>query len=360
MRLIDVKPREDAVISLGALDEIIHEAIVGYHDEFADGIDDFPAEAWKRKLKSRDVISDVNSLDHLLGRMARVRLTRRGIKFKYMVFHDQTKTSKLLEDMSHKAKRRDQPGSPVGSARCWVTIKWDPIDASNIQVWDDGVKPPRFVTLPNQNRQFVMMPPGAHRQRDAKTEFTRPISFWSAEKVRIFAKETSMPFKTDEQKWVARNKLREKWERIAGLLPMRDHKDAIRGLAQSQGTFDGPATPVDAGDGTIAASEVLFATAEPTVSGYGEATLVPQQMAAFERQEDERRAKGKSPTGKQKAKKSAPSCGTRRKPKRPRAPRPPRRKPRNARERPPRRTKRSVPENRGQAGREKEDGSQEP
>ena len=83
---------------------------------------------------------------------------------------------------------------------------------------------------------------------------------------------------------------------------MRDHKDAIRGLAQSQGTFDRPATPVDAGDGTIAASEVLFATAEPTVSGYGEATLVPQQMAAFERQEDERRAKGKSPTGKQKAK----------------------------------------------------------
>lgn len=306
MRLIDVKPREDAVISLGALDEIMHEAIVGYHDEFHTGIDDFPAEVWKRRLKSRDVISDINALDHLLGRMARVRLKRSGIRFKHMDFHDQQKTSKLLDDVSKNAKRRDQSKSPVGSARCWVTIKWDPIDASCIQVWNDGVKPPRFVTLPNRDRQFVMMPPGAHRQRDAKSEFTRPISFWQAEKVRIFAKEAGMPFETDEQKWRARNKLRQKWERIAGILPMRDTREAIRGLAQSQGMFDRPAgsTAPASVDAQISASDVLFATAEPTVSGYGEATLVPQQVAAFEREEDERRAKGKSLTEQQQRKRA--------------------------------------------------------
>jgi putative transposase len=302
MRLIDVTPREDAVISLGSLDELIHEAIVGYHDEFHSGIDDIPAQVWKRRLKSRDVISDINALDHLLGRMSRVRLTRRGIKFKNMHFHDQQKTSKLLDDMSRNAKRRDQSKSPVGSARCWVTIKWDPIDASGIQVWNDGAKPPRFVTLPNRDRQFVMMPPGAHRQRDAKSEFTRPISFWNAEKVRIFAKEKGLPFETDKEKWLARNKLRAKWERIAGILPMRDTKEAIRGLAQSQGTFDNPAGSPGADDAPVSASDVLFATAEPSVNGYGAATLVPQQIAAFEREDDERRARGKPPTEKAKAK----------------------------------------------------------
>lgn len=142
MRLIDVDPKKNAIMSLGALDELIHEAIVGYHGEFHTGIDDVPDEVWSRRLKSRPMISDITKLDHMLGRTAKARLSRAGITFKHMQFHDQAKTSKLLDDLSHKAKRRDQPRSPVGSARGWVDIKWNPLDASQIQVWDDGAKPP--------------------------------------------------------------------------------------------------------------------------------------------------------------------------------------------------------------------------
>lgn len=144
-----------------------------------------------------------------------------------------------------------------------------------------------------------MMPPGAHRQRDARTEFVRPISFWHAEQVRIFAKESGLPYDTDEQKWVARDKLRRKWERVAGLLPLRDHKDALRGLAQTQGQFDVPPQPT--GD-PILASDIVFATAEPSPSGMNAATPVPQQVAAFEREEQEDRARGRPWSEQKKAK----------------------------------------------------------
>jgi putative transposase len=299
-RLIDTDPKQDAVISLGALDELMHQAIVGYHDnEFHDGIDDFPGKAWARKAKSIPVIDDITTLDHLLGRKARVRLDRRGVAFKNMWFHDQAKTSMLLNDMAGRAKQRGQSKSAVGSMRCLVDIKWNPLDASQIQVWNDGVKPPRYVTLPNRDRQFVNMPPGNHRQRDARSEFVRPISFWHAEQVRIFAKESNLPYELDEQKWIARNKLRVKWEKVAGQLPMRDHKDALRGLAQTQGQFDAPPKPADE---TMQASDVLFAVAEPSPSGMNRATLVPQQVAAFERDEEERRPEGKPKTEKEKAK----------------------------------------------------------
>ncbi|MDB5555359.1 MAG: Integrase, catalytic region [Rhizobium sp.] len=301
MRLIDVEPRENAVINLGVLDELMHETIVGYHAEFHDGIDDLPERVWERKIKmyGRKIINDIDALDKILSRRATVRLTRSGITFNHMKFHDRVKTSKLLDDLTGKAKRRDQPKSAVGSARCWVDITWDPIDASKIQVWNDGAKPPRFVTLPNRDRQFVKMPPGIHLQRDARVEFTRPLSFWHAEKVRIFAKESSLPFELDEQKWVARNKLMVKWEKAAGLLPMREHRDSIRGLAQTQGQFDVPPRPMD---GAMDGSDVLMAVAEPSPSGMNKATLVPQQIAAYEREESERNATGKPQTAKTKAK----------------------------------------------------------
>jgi putative transposase len=300
MRLIDVKPREEATLSLGHLDELMHEAIIGYHMDFHSTLGDLPQEVWKRTLKTRHIISDIKALDHLLGRTAKVRLTRRGVRFKNMTFHDQKKTSQLLDELVADAKRRDQPKSPIGSGRAWVKIKWDPIDASCIQVWNDAAKPPRFVTLQNHDSKFVLGPPWEGSQRDSRREFTRPISFWHAEKVGIFAREKNLPFKTDEQRWVARDKLRAKWEKIAGLLPLRDTREAIRGLAQTQGMFDRP-HPEQAE--AMKASDVLFATADSSPSGMGAATLVPDQVAAFEREGEDRHApKGRGPTEKAKAK----------------------------------------------------------
>lgn len=119
---------------------------------------------------------------------------------------------------------------------------------------------------------------------------------------KLFAKANNLPFETDEQRWAARNKLRAKWEKIAGILPMRDTREAIRGLAQSQSMFDRQG-PASVGEESVAASDVLFATAEPSANGMEEATLVPDQIAAFERDDQERYApKGRSPSAKSKAK----------------------------------------------------------
>ncbi|MGY4461970.1 hypothetical protein [Bradyrhizobium sp. LB13.1] len=70
------------------------------------------------------------------------------------------------------------------------------------------------------------------------------------------------------------------------MLPLRETKDAIRGLAQSQGTFDQLVT-VKSPPIAIEPSQVVFATAPSTPSGMERATLIPQQVAAYEREEDE-------------------------------------------------------------------------
>ncbi|ABE62188.1 Integrase, catalytic region [Nitrobacter hamburgensis X14] len=301
MRLIDVNPRADSVISLGGLDELMHDAIVGYHNDRHSTLCDLPAEVWKRTLKRRHVIDDITALDHILGQTTAVRLTRRGVRFKNMTFHDKRIVSRMLGPVSAKRKRRDQPKSPIGSARAWVKIKYDPIDASCIQVWNDAAKPPRYETLPNRDRKFVYGPTKKTPGRDPAKEFARPISFWHAEKVKIFAKANDLPFETDEQRWAARNRLREKWEKVAGLLPKRNTKEAIRGLAQSQSMFDRPSTARS--DEKVGASDVVFATAEPSPNGMAAATLVPDQVAAFERDDEERYAqKGRSQSAKSKAK----------------------------------------------------------
>ena len=302
MRLIDVDPRGEAIISLGSMDEIMHQAIATYHKAPHSTLEELPEQVWSRTLKTRHFIDDIKALDHILGQTTAARLTRKGVRFKNMTFHDKQIVSRILGPISAKRKRRDQPKSPVGSARAWVKIKYDPIDASCIQVWNDAAKPPRFETLPNRDRKFVCGPPKKTPGRNPAREFMKSISFWHVEKVKIFAKAMKLPFKTDEERWAARNKLQAKWEKIAGILSMRDTREAIRGLAQSQSMFDRTAS-ARGGEERTAASDVLFATAEPSANGMELATLVPDQVAAFERDDQERYAtKGRPLSNKSKAK----------------------------------------------------------
>ncbi|UGY04317.1 integrase catalytic domain-containing protein [Bradyrhizobium quebecense] len=306
-RLIDHEPRKEATISLGMLDELIHEAIQDYHLSEHASLDESPASAWKRKLKTRRIISDVHSLDALLGRTARVRFTRKGVKFRHQVFHDADTVSRILGPMSALAKRRDQSHSPVGSARCWAKIRYDDLDASCVRIWNDAVNPPRWETLPNRDRKFVYGLKIDGAQRDARRELPIPISFWHADQIREYAKKNGFRFRTDEEKWVARNKLRAKWEKTAGLLPLRETKDAIRGLAQSQGGFE-QLVKVKSPPLAVEASQVVFATAPATPGGMARATLVPQQVAAMERETDEYfqpKARGPGRKGQAKAKRTA-------------------------------------------------------
>ncbi|MGY4372229.1 transposase InsO family protein [Bradyrhizobium sp. LB1.3] len=107
-RLVDHEPRKEATISLGMLDELIHETIQEYHLDEHSSLGESPASAWKRKLKTRRIISDVHSLDALLGRTARVRFTRKGVTFRHQTFLDADVVSRILGPMSALAARRDQ------------------------------------------------------------------------------------------------------------------------------------------------------------------------------------------------------------------------------------------------------------
>jgi putative transposase len=261
-------------------------AIQTYHLEEHSTLGEAPASAWTRRLKTRRIISDNHSLDALLGRTATVRLTREGVKFRHHTFHDAAVVSRILGPMSALAKRRDQSHSPVGSARCWAKIRYDDLDASCVRIWNDAEEPPRWETLRNRDRKFVYGVKVDGTQRDPRRELPIPISFWHANEIREYAKRNSIRFQTDEEKWIARNRLRAKWEKTAGLLPLRESRDAIRGLAQSQGTFD-QLVRVKSPPLAIQASQVVFATAPSTPSGMERATLIPQQVAAFEREEEE-------------------------------------------------------------------------
>jgi len=286
MRLVDIDPQREAIIPLNLLDELLHETLATYHTEKHSTLGEAPASAWARKLKTRRIISDVHSLDGLLGQTATVRLTRKGIRFRNMQFQDEAVVSRILGPLSARAKKRDQSHSPVGSARCWVKIRYQPLDASRIQVWNDAVKPPRFETLPNRHRRFVYGPKIDGAQRDRRRELPIPISFWHADRIHDFAREKGLPMKTDEQKWIARDRLRAKWEKAAGLTQLRETKPAIRSLSQSQGTFDQLVT-VKSPPLAVEASQVAFAAAPSTPSGMERATPIPQQVAAFEREEEE-------------------------------------------------------------------------
>lgn len=166
-------------------------------------------------------MDNVTALDSILGRVVERTLTKAGIRFSHMVFHDRTKTTTLLNKLVAFKKKRSQPGKPYQSGRARVKVKWNPADASKIEVWPIRSSERFAVMLPNRDKSF-----------------SEGISFWHAENVRKQALEMDMKFQTDDQKWNARNRLRALWQKIAGMLPGVGLEDAQRAAAQQQPTLE--------------------------------------------------------------------------------------------------------------------------
>jgi putative transposase len=261
MRQVGLDPREEAIITLGDLDSLIHHAIIVYQNERHDSLDAIPARIWKEKIArhGRRYIPDVKQLDALLGRVETGRLSNRGIKFKNMVFHDPKITKKLLAAILPKEAKRGQSQKKMSSGKGHVKFKWNPIDASKIDVWNHGAKKRHYVPLPNRDKKF-----------------SAGLSFWHAQKIREWNKVEDNKFQTDEQKWQARNALREHWEKVAGMMPFRDSRDARRGLAQTSGLYE-EADTTDAENRPISDSEVLMSS--------DDAPLVPADPPAYERED---------------------------------------------------------------------------
>jgi putative transposase len=248
MSALGLDPNEAAVISLGELDRLIHEAIIAYQNEYHSGIDAVPAHLWDEKIKrhGRRFIPDIRQLNAMLGRVDTGVLSRRGIKFKNMVFHDEGATTTLLNEMTSQTMRRSQSGEPLSSAKVKVKFKYNPADASCIHVWNVASK--EYVKLDNVSKRF-----------------TRHLSFWQVESIRQFAAEKRMKFGTEEQKWTAREALRQTYDRLAGK-KMRDTRDARRSAAQTMGTYDDGREEEEAKTTSMLHRDVLEITGSPSIA----------------------------------------------------------------------------------------------
>jgi putative transposase len=282
MRRVGLDPQKDAVIRLSDMDALMHEFIVGYNYEKHTGIGAVPARVWHDKLliNKRPWISDIAALDNILGRVETVTLTNSGIKFKNMRFHDQTLTGLLLDDLVKDAKKRSQSPIENTPSRIKVIIKWNPADAGSIVVWNHAAK--HYVTLPNRDPDFY-----------------QGISFWHVEQLREFAEQQDLDFSSEADRWKARDELRQRYEELAGKLPLRESRDARRNLAFSQGTFD-DTTVNEMPDITI--DNIVDSEAEPSTAGMNEPEGVSDELAAYLLDPKNEPPKGRTPGKKSVAK----------------------------------------------------------
>ncbi|MBB1090457.1 transposase family protein [Rhodopseudomonas palustris] len=273
MSALGLDPSKEAVISLGDLDRLIHQVIITYTNEEHSGIDNaVPAVVWEQKIRryGRRFIPDLRQLNSMLGQVHTGQITRNGVRFRNMRFRDQKAVSYLLDSIVKDEPKRSQSGKRLSSARANIKFKYNPGDASSIEVWNHGGTPKHYVTLPN-----------------ADARFASGISFWQAERIRDYAIEKKLPFDTDEQKWEAREALRKYYDSLWAER-MRDRRDARRSAAQSMGTYEEADNAPDQQPIRIRTSEVVV--------DVDEAPLVPTAPPAGERDDDTEPAAGFAPS----------------------------------------------------------------
>jgi putative transposase len=265
MRLAKLDPREKAILTLRDFDRLMHQAIIEvYQNEKHTGLGGIPARVWQEEIEKGDrrFIDDVAALDGVLGCVTERTLTKAGIRFRDMVFHDRDKTSLLLNDLVAYERKRDQSDKRYASARVRVKVKWNPSDCSQVEVWPIRSSERYATTLPNRDSRF-----------------SEGLSFWHAEKAKEYAEERDLEFRTDDQKWLARDRLQHLWRKIAGMVPgiQGSLKDAQRAAAQQEPALEAGIVPDVYPDGSI----------------QEDAEGVKNDLAADERTDDGRAPKGR-------------------------------------------------------------------
>jgi putative transposase len=275
---LGLKPEDEAVISLGELDRLIHQTFIAYSNQFHTGIDAIPARLWNEKIQrhGRRFIPDIRQMNAMLGRVGTGVLTRHGVRFENMRFHDQETTTQLLNDMTRAEPIRSQSIRRISSAKVKIKFKYNPADASSIEIWNHGGTPKHYASLPNVSRRF-----------------TESLSFWQAANIRAHALEKNMPFDTEEQKWAAREALREAYDRLAGK-KMRETRDARRSAAQTMGTYEEVDNLPGPQPTSIRTDEVIIDVSESETSVVP--NEVPTEMPAMDRMDDTAPVAGFAPS----------------------------------------------------------------
>jgi putative transposase len=275
MRQLDLDPRNSAILTLGDLDHLMHQAIITYQAQVHTGLRGIPARVWRDKIRihRRPFIRDINAINAILGRAAKVRLTTSGVRFKNMQFHEDAVTTGLLDDLVKHAPKRDLSDKTNASGRINVQIKWNPADASSISVWNPERR--HYVTLRNRDQKFF-----------------QGLSFWHWDKIMEFAAKQDLDFNSEHDRWKAREDLSALWQKLSGLRLMRESRDARRGLAQSQGQFDDSDVNLDADIDLDTIHEVY---AEPSTDGLN-TPLVPDDVLSVEDEDDRAIPPGRKPS----------------------------------------------------------------
>lgn len=252
MRKARIDPLKEKPAYHRELEYFLHRFIIDqYHYRPHAGIGALPARRWDEGIArhGREFVDDFNALDQLLGKVDDASISRAGVKYRNMRFHHPDLTTQILNDMVRLQPIKSQTTKSYGQVRARVKIKYNPADASKIEVWNEGADPKHYVTLPNVDQTM-----------------TRGLSFWAADRVREHAKELDLEYSTQEERLLARDSLRRAWEELALVTPRRTGADARRGIAQE--------TP------TVIEGVVKFGEAEPSVYGNAQPVDLPAKTRA--------------------------------------------------------------------------------
>jgi putative transposase len=212
LREIGHDPYKDAVLTIEELEDLIWSAIEYYHVRLHKGIGTPPAQAWQRDMDAHGIaiIGDDVQLEKMAGAMKYpCRLTRSGVEFSGLQFHDQGKTSGLLNDLVGIEPVRNQR---IGSGTATVKIKYNPANLAQIHVWN--LRRNRYVTLPCTDEKYAA-----------------GISAWHHKKLKQWALDQGYAFNSEEERLLARAALTKRIEDAAPGLKLRRRRAMMRLLS---------------------------------------------------------------------------------------------------------------------------------
>lgn len=246
-RMTRFKPEDFTNMTLEDLEGLIYETLIVYENEPHEGVGGIPARLWAEGVRhGRPFIDNITEFDTLMAATSEISLTRSGVKFRNMSFHDQANTSALLNDLVALQPKKTQSDKTYVTGRVRAKIKYQPHDCSHIEVWNPVTK--RYVSLFNRDEKY-----------------SNGLSFWAADRVRAFARQLDLAFTSDEQRWHARNMLRQHYEAFMPAQRVGTTREARRFVAQEQAALSG--------------DTVVHTSAPATYAGNAEATNIPQDLA---------------------------------------------------------------------------------
>jgi putative transposase len=259
MRQLGFDPAKTAVVTLDRLEDLVTETIVDvYHTDVHDGLGMPPLRKWREGVRSTGInvfADDPRLLDALIGIADEVRVTRDGVDWQGLRFHDPVAVTRLLSNNGHASPRRNPP---KGSVSIVAKMKGNPGDLSQIAVWDATARDYEY--LPCVDRRYSAgLDIGAHRQLTA------------------YAKAANLAFRTDDERMKVKNRLRAHIEHLSPALTMRARRkqhQLLNSCAVSS-----------------SAKPVLLAHAEPRHDGMAPYQL-PTELHAKVREDDGRLVKG--------------------------------------------------------------------